>query len=259
MDDEALLRYSRHILLEEFGIDGQERVTASHALIVGVGGLGSPVALYLAAAGVGRITLVDDDRVDLSNLQRQIAHTTARIGLPKVESAAQAMREINPSITVEAHVGRIDDALIASLAADVDVVIDCTDNFATRQAINAACVAHSLPLVSGAAIRFDGQLGVYDTRDASSPCYACVFPPDATFEETRCAVLGAFAPVVGTIGALQAGEALKLLAGIEPSMVGNLLIYDGRRNLFDTLKVMRDPECGVCAALRSSDKPHKRS
>lgn len=259
MDDEALLRYSRHILLEEFGIDGQERVTASHALIVGVGGLGSPVALYLAAAGVGRITLVDDDRVDLSNLQRQIAHTTARIGLPKVESAAQAMREINPSITVEAHVGRIDDLLIASLAADVDVVIDCTDNFATRQAINAACVAHSLPLVSGAAIRFDGQLGVYDTRDASSPCYACVFPPDATFEETRCAVLGAFAPVVGTIGALQAGEALKLLAGIEPSMVGNLLIFDGRRNLFDTLKVMRDPECGACAALRSSDRPHKRS
>ena len=250
MDDEALLRYSRHILLEEFGIDGQARVSAAHALIVGVGGLGSPVALYLAAAGVGRITLVDDDTVDLTNLQRQIAHTTSRVGMTKVESAAQAMRDINPSIALSTHAARMDVSLLASLVPGVDVVVDCSDNFATRHAVNRACVMHSIPLVAGAAIRFDGQLGVYDTRDAASPCYACVFPPDAGFEETRCAVLGAFAPVVGTIGTLQAGEALKLLAGIEPSMAGHLLMYDGRRTSFDTLRVGRDPECGVCAAHR---------
>ena len=253
MNDEALLRYSRHILLEEFGIDGQARVDAAHALVVGVGGLGSPVALYLAAAGVGRITLVDDDTVDLTNLQRQIAHTTGRVGMAKVESAAQAMRDINPSIVIATRAARIDETLLAELMPDVDIVIDCSDNFVTRQAVNDACVRHSVPLVSGAAIRFDGQLGVYDTRDAASPCYACVFPPDAAFEETRCAVLGAFAPVVGTIGTLQASEALKLLAGIGPSMAGNLLMYDGRRTSFDTMKVLRDPQCCVCAAHRPAE------
>ena len=250
MNDAALLRYSRHILLEEFGIDGQARVDAAHALIVGVGGLGSPVALYLAAAGVGRITLVDDDTVDLTNLQRQIAHTTSRVGMAKVESAAQAMRDINPSIVVATHAMRIDEALLAELMPGVDIVIDCSDNFATRHVVNQACVRHSVPLVAGAAIRFDGQLGVYDTRDATSPCYACIFPPDAAFEETRCAVLGAFAPVVGTIGTLQASEALKLIAGIGPSMAGSLLMYDGRRTSFDTMTVMRDPQCCVCAAHR---------
>ena len=253
MNDEALLRYSRHILLEEFGINGQARVDAAHALVVGVGGLGSPVALYLAAAGVGRITLVDDDTVDLTNLQRQIAHTTRRVGMAKVESAAQAMRDINPSIVIATHAVRIDETLLAELMPDVDIVIDCSDNFVTRQAVNDACVRHSVPLVSGAAIRFDGQLGVYDTRDAASPCYACVFPPDAAFEETRCAVLGAFAPVVGTIGTLQASEALKLIAGIGPSMAGNLLMYDGRRTSFDTMKVLRDPQCCVCAAHRPAE------
>ena len=253
MNDAALLRYSRHILLEEFGIDGQSRIDAAHALIVGVGGLGSPVALYLAAAGVGRITLVDDDTVDLTNLQRQIAHTTGRVGMSKVESAAQAMREINPSIVIATHAARIDPALLAELMPGVDVVIDCSDNFATRHVINDACVRHSVPLVSGAAIRFDGQLGVYDTRNAASPCYACVFPPDAAFEETRCAVLGAFAPVVGTIGTLQASEALKLLAEIGPSMAGSLLMYDGRRTSFDTMKVLRDPQCCVCAAHRPAE------
>ncbi|MGJ7580705.1 HesA/MoeB/ThiF family protein [Variovorax sp. RHLX14] len=252
MNDEALLRYSRHILLEEFGIDGQARVDASHALIVGVGGLGSPVSLYLAAAGVGRITLVDDDTVDLTNLQRQIAHTTARVGMTKVESAAQAMRDINPSIDIATHAVRIDATLLADLMPGIDIVIDCSDNFATRHVVNEACVRHSKPLVAGAAIRFDGQLGVYDVRDAASPCYACIFPPDSAFEETRCAVLGAFGPVVGTIGALQATEALKLLAGIRPSMAGSLLMYDGLRTSFDTLKVMRDPECCVCASLRSA-------
>ncbi|SEA91994.1 molybdopterin-synthase adenylyltransferase MoeB [Variovorax sp. YR216] len=246
MEDEHLLRYSRHILLEEFGIDGQARVSAAHALIIGAGGLGSPVALYLAAAGVGRITLVDDDELDLTNLQRQIAHTTARVGMSKVDSAAEAMRAINPDISIEAIRLRADDGLLSRRVAEADVVVDCSDNFQTRHAVNRACVAHAKPLVAGAAIRFDGQLSVYDTRDAASPCYACIFPPDADFEETRCAVLGVFAPVVGTIGTLQANEALKLLAGIGPSLAGSLLMFDGRRSAFDSLRVARDPGCSVC-------------
>ncbi|MGJ7521985.1 HesA/MoeB/ThiF family protein [Variovorax sp. LT1P1] len=246
MDDDALLRHSRHILLEEYGIDGQARVDAGHALVIGVGGLGSPVCLYLAAAGVGHITLVDDDHVDLTNLQRQIAHTTVRVGHPKVASAAQAMHAINPDIVIVTHALRAHDAMLGTLVATADVVIDCSDNFATRQAVNRACVEHAKPLVAGAAIRFDGQLSVYDTRDAASPCYACVFPPDADFEETRCAVLGAFGPVVGTIGTLQASEALKLLAGISPSMAGRLLMFDGRATRFDSLQLARDPDCPVC-------------
>ncbi|MEJ8813757.1 HesA/MoeB/ThiF family protein [Variovorax ureilyticus] len=246
MEDQHLLRYSRHILLEEFGIDGQARVSAAHALVIGAGGLGSPVALYLAAAGVGRITLVDHDELDLTNLQRQIAHTTARVGMSKVDSAADAMRAINPDIVIEAVKLRADDELLSRLVAEADVVVDCSDNFQTRHAVNRACVAHAKPLVAGAAIRFDGQLSVYDTRDAASPCYACIFPPDADFEETRCAVLGVFAPVVGTIGTLQANEALKLLAGIGPSLAGSLLMFDGRRSAFDSLRVARDPGCSVC-------------
>jgi molybdopterin/thiamine biosynthesis adenylyltransferase len=246
MEDQDLLRYSRHILLEEFGIDGQARVSAAHALVIGVGGLGSPVVLYLAAAGVGHITLVDDDELDLTNLQRQVAHTTARVGMAKVESAAEAMRAINPDISIETHKLRADDDLLARMVVAADVVIDCSDNFATRHAVNRACVTHGKPLVAGAAIRFDGQLSVYDTRDPASPCYACLFPSDADFEETRCAVLGVFAPVVGTIGTLQASEALKLLAGIGPSLAGSLLMFDGRRTAFDTLRVARDPSCSVC-------------
>ena len=246
MEDQDLLRYSRHILLEEFGIDGQARVSAGHALLIGAGGLGSPAALYLAAAGVGRITLVDDDEVDLTNLQRQIAHSSARVGQAKVTSAAAAMRDINPEIRIDTHVQRADEALLDRLVPTADVVVDCSDNFATRHAVNRACVAHAKPLVAGAAIRFDGQLSVYDTRDAASPCYACLFPPDAEFEETRCAVLGVFAPVVGTIGMLEAHEALKLLAGIGPSLAGKLLMFDGRRSSFDTMQVARDPGCRVC-------------
>ncbi|MES2530973.1 MAG: molybdopterin-synthase adenylyltransferase MoeB [Pseudomonadota bacterium] len=248
MNDDELLRYSRHILLEEWGIEGQTRVGASRALIVGAGGLGSPVALYLAAAGVGHIALIDDDQVDLTNLQRQIAHSTARIGMPKVDSAAAAMVALNPTVTVETHVARADDAWLDRLVSQADVVIDCSDNFATRHAVNKASVAHRKPLVAGAAIRFDGQLSVYDSRNAESPCYACVFPPDSEFEETRCAVMGAFAPVVGTIGTLQAGEALKLLAGIEPTLTGRLLMFDGRRTSFDTMRLMRDPHCAVCGS-----------
>jgi molybdopterin-synthase adenylyltransferase len=247
MEDDELLRYSRHILLDEFGIDGQARVSAAHALVIGAGGLGSPALLYLAAAGVGRITLVDDDELDLTNLQRQIAHTTARVGQPKVDSAAAAMAAINPEISIRAERLRADPELLAELVRGADVVLDCSDNFATRHAVNRACVAHRKPLVAGAALRFDGQLSVYDSRDPASPCYACLFPEDADFEETRCAVLGVFAPVVGTIGTLQAHEALKLLAGIEPSLAGRLLMFDGRRTVFDTMQVARDPACPVCA------------
>ncbi|HYP84908.1 molybdopterin-synthase adenylyltransferase MoeB [Variovorax sp.] len=255
MEDEQLLRYSRHILLEEFGIDGQARVSAGHALVIGAGGLGSPVALYLAGAGVGRITLVDDDEVDLTNLQRQIAHTHARVGQPKVQSAAEGMHALNPGIQVATHVARADAILLEQLVPAADVVLDCSDNFATRQAVNRACVQHGKPLVAGAAIRFDGQLSVFDTRSADAPCYACVFPPDADFEETRCAVLGVFAPVVGTIGTLQAGEALKLLAGMGEPLAGRLLMLDGRTTRFDEMRLRRDPLCPVCAQRRGTAAP----
>ena len=241
-----MLRYSRHLLLEELDIDGQARLTAAHVLVVGAGGLGSPVALYLAAAGVGHITLIDDDTVDLTNLQRQIAHTTERVGQRKVDSAAFAMRAINPDITVETIGQRADADLLSELIARSDLAVDCCDNFATRHAVNRACVAHRKPLVSGAAIRFDGQLSVYDLRDDEAPCYACVFPLDAVVEETQCSVLGVFAPVVGTIGTLQAHEALKLLAGIGTSLAGRLLMFNGLATTFDQVRVARDPHCAVC-------------
>ncbi|MEY4138127.1 MAG: hypothetical protein RLZZ371_309, partial [Pseudomonadota bacterium] len=182
MTDDELLRYSRHILLDEIGIEGQERILGAHALIVGAGGLGSPVALYLGSAGVGHITVVDHDTVDLTNLQRQVAHTMAHVGSPKVQSIQAAITQINPGVQVTTFEQRADAELLNQLVAQADVVLDCCDNFATRQAINAACVRQKKPLVSGAAIRFDGQICVYDARDVQSPCYACVFPPDATFE-----------------------------------------------------------------------------
>ena len=246
LTDAQLLRYSRHILLDEFGIDGQTRVSSSHALIIGVGGLGSPVALYLAAAGVGKITLIDDDEVDVTNLQRQIAHATAYIGQAKATSAAVAMQKINPEIQINVWKNRADEALLDRLLPDIDVVIDCCDNFLTRHVINKACVTHAKPLISGAAIRFDGQLSVYDLRGPESPCYACIFPPDSSFEETRCAVLGVFAPIVGIIGTLQANEALKLLANVGDVMAGRLLMFEGRSSTFDTVRIGRDKNCQVC-------------
>jgi len=247
MDDAQLLRYSRHILLDEIGVEGQRRLLAAHALIVGAGGLGSPAALYLGSAGVGRLTLVDDDRVDLTNLQRQIAHTTARVGQPKVESAREAVAAINPGVRVEAHQRRVDAAALDALVRDAGVVLDCSDNFATRQAVNAACVRHRVPLVSGAAIRFDGQVSVYDPRDPACPCYACVFPPDAAFDEVACATLGVFAPLVGIIGAMQAAEALKLLAGVGSSLAGRLLMVDARTMEWSEMRLARQPNCPVCA------------
>ncbi len=246
MTDDQLLRYSRHILLEEIGIEGQQRLLASHALVIGAGGLGSPVALYLGSAGVGHITLVDDDAVDLTNLQRQVAHNMARIGQPKVASAAQAIAAINPDVQVTCVQARVGAQQLGALVAAADVVLDCCDNFATRQAINAACVAQRKPLVSGAAIRFDGQLAVYDPRSAHSPCYACVFPPEQVPEETRCATLGVLAPLVGIIGSMQAAEALKLLCGAGESVAGRLLMLDGRAMQFSEIKVLRNPACPVC-------------
>ena len=251
MTDDQLLRYSRHILLEELGIEGQERLMASHALVIGAGGLGSPVALYLGTAGVGRITIVDNDSVDLTNLQRQIAHNLSRVGEPKALSAQQAVAEINPEVLVVPVVERADAQMLDELARNADVVIDCCDNFTTRQAVNAACVRHGKPLVSGAAIRFDGQISVYDTRDAASPCYACVFPPSSDFEETRCATMGVFAPLVGIIGAMQAAEALKLLSGVGTSLAGRLQMLDGRSMEWNEVKVPRDPACPVCAQRSS--------
>jgi molybdopterin/thiamine biosynthesis adenylyltransferase len=246
MTDDQLLRYSRHILLEEIGVEGQERLMAAHALVIGAGGLGSPVALYLGTAGVGRITIVDHDTVDLTNLQRQIAHNLARIGEAKALSAREAIAAINPEPHVRALVARADAALLDEWVAEADVVVDCCDNFSTRQAINTACVKHGKPLVSGAAIRFDGQISVYDTRDEKSPCYACVFAPSDEFEETRCATMGVFAPLVGIIGAMQAAEALKLLSGAGSSLAGRLQMLDGRAMEWNEVRVPRNPACPVC-------------
>ena len=247
MTDDQLLRYSRHILLNDIGVEGQEKLLASHALVIGAGGLGSPVALYLGSAGVGRITIVDNDVVDATNLQRQIVHSLATVGINKALSARQSITAINPDVQVTCVTQRADAALLAQLVATADVVLDCCDNFATRHAINAACVQHRKPLVSGAAIRFDGQIAVYDSRDATSPCYACVFPPDSTLEETRCAVMGVFAPLVGIIGSMQAAEALKILTGAGNAMVGRLQMLDGRSMQFNEVRLPRNADCSVCS------------
>jgi len=246
MQDNQLLRYARHILLDEFGIEGQERLMAARVLIVGAGGLGSPVACYLAASGVGEIILADDDRVELSNLQRQILHTTERIGQHKVESGRTMLAQINPEVRVTPLIARLDDAALREQAARVDLVLDCSDNFATRHAINRACVLTRKPLVSGAAIRFDGQIGVYDLRETQAPCYHCLFPDGSDVEEASCATTGVFAPLLGIIGSMQAAEALKLLTGIGQSLNGRLLWLDARTMQWRTVSVTRDPECPVC-------------
>ena len=247
MNDDQLLRYSRHILLDAIGVEGQQRLLDSHALVIGAGGLGSPVALYLGTAGVGRITLVDHDTVDLTNLQRQIAHNLARVGQPKADSARQTIAAINPDVQVLPVVQRADAAWLAQAVAAADVVLDCSDNFQTRQAVNAACVAARKPLVSGAAIGFDGQISVYDTRQADAPCYACIFPPDATFEEVRCATMGVFAPLVGIIGSMQAAEALKLLMDVGSSLAGRLQMLDARSMEWTEIRLPRQAACPVCA------------
>ena len=246
MDDRQLLRYSRHLLLDDLGVEGQDRLLSAHALIVGAGGLGSPVALYLASAGVGTLTLVDDDTVDLTNLQRQIMHTEARVGQSKVESACQAIAAINPEVKVHTLRERVDAERLKALVAEADIALDCTDNFATRQALNQACVQHRKPLVSGAAIGFDGQVAVYDARQPDSPCYACLFPPSTAVEEVRCATMGVFAPLVGVIGTLQAAEALKLLSQVGTALTGRLLMVNLRGTEFNEVRITRQPTCPVC-------------
>jgi molybdopterin-synthase adenylyltransferase len=250
MNDDQLLRYSRHILLDEIGIEGQQRLLDAKVLLIGAGGLGSPAALYLASAGVGRITLVDDDDVDLTNLQRQIMHSTARVGQPKVASGRDALLQINPGIEVVALRERADDVRLAALVADASVVLDCSDNFKTRHAVNRACVAQRVPLVSGAVIRFDGQLSVFDPRRADSPCYSCLFPQDQPFQDVACSTMGVFAPLVGVIGAMQAAEALKLLIGASAGtpLVGRLLLLDGRAMEWTSIGVARNSACPVCGS-----------
>ncbi len=246
MTDDQLLRYSRHILLDEVGIEGQENIINSHVLIIGAGGLGAPVVQYLVAAGVGQITLVDNDQVDLTNLQRQVIHTTATVGMNKVDSAALAAKAINPEVHLTALATRADAALLQTLVEKATVVVDCTDNFATRHAINAACVKAKKPLVCGAVIRFDGQITVVDPRQANTPCWACVFPPEQTTEETRCATMGVFAPLVGVMGSIQATEALKIAAGLPSRLVGRLLLLDGRSMSFTDIQIPQNPHCSVC-------------
>lgn len=246
MNDDQLLRYSRHILLDELGVEGQQRFLDSHVLVIGAGGLGSPVALYLGTAGVGRLTLVDHDTVDVTNLQRQIAHDLARVGMPKAMSAMQSIRAINPDVDVRPLVERADADSLDRLVSAADVVVDCSDNFTTRHAVNTACVRHRKPLVAGAAIGFDGQISVYDTRRDGAPCYACVFPPESTFEEVRCATMGVFAPLVGIIGSMQAAETLKLLARSGESLAGRLQMLDARTMEWTEIRMARSPTCPVC-------------
>jgi len=247
MDDAQLLRYSRHILLPELGIDAQQKFAAAHALIIGAGGLGAPAAQFLAAAGVGTLTLCDADTVDLTNLQRQILYASADVGTPKVEAARARLNAINPEANIVAVAARVGPDELASLVARADVVLDCCDNFATRHAVNRACVAAVRPLVSGAAIRFDGQVTVFDARDPASPCYHCLFGEGEDLEETRCATMGVFAPLVGIVGTIQAAEALKLIAGVGESIAGRLLLLDTFAMRWRDVRVTRDPKCPVCA------------
>ncbi len=246
MNDQQLLRYSRHILLDEIDIEGQEKLLAAHALIIGAGGLGSPAAFYLASAGIGTITLVDDDTVDLTNLQRQILHTTERVGQAKVVSGQKTLADINPGIRVIALKERVTGERLNELVSQASVVLDCSDNFATRHAINRACVANRVPLVSGAAIKFDGQVSVFDPRSGKAPCYACLFPEDQQFEEVNCGTMGVFAPLVGIIGSTQAAEALKLVAGIGESLAGRLLLLDAQAMEWSSIKIARNASCSVC-------------
>jgi adenylyltransferase/sulfurtransferase len=249
MTDEQLLRYSRHILLPEIGVEGQQKFLAASALVIGAGGLGSPAALYLAAAGVGTITLADGDDVDLTNLQRQILHATASVGKPKVESGRDGLARINPDVKVVPVRQRLEDGPLDALVASSSVVLDCSDNFATRHAVNRACVRRRKPLVSGAAVRFDGQVTVFDLRNGLSPCYHCLFPQDAELEEMRCAVMGVFAPLTGIIGTVQAAEALKLIAGVGETLNGRLMILDALAMQWRTIKLAKDPACPVCARV----------
>jgi adenylyltransferase/sulfurtransferase len=246
LNDNQLLRYSRHILLPEIGVEGQEKLLTARALVIGAGGLGSPAAYYLASAGVGTLVLADGDTVDLTNLQRQILHRTDAIGWLKAESGARTLAAINPECKVVPVTERLSGAALDAEVARADVVLDCCDNFATRHAVNRACVAHRVPLVSGAAIRFDGQVAVFDSRRDDAPCYHCLFPESQDVEEMRCAVMGVFAPLTGIVGAVQAAEALKVLMGCGETLAGRLLLLDGLVMDWRSISVPRDPDCAVC-------------
>lgn len=247
LSDEELLRYSRQILLQQVDIEGQLRLKQSRVLIVGMGGLGSPVALYLAAAGVGELHLADFDTVDLTNLQRQIIHDTPSVGQNKVDSAITRLTAINPEVKLVPRLAAMDEDSLAAAVEAVDLVLDCSDSFTTREAVNAACVVAATPLVSGAAIRLEGQLSVFDLRRADSPCYHCLYGHGSESELT-CSEAGVIGPLVGLVGSLQALEALKLLAGFGEPMVGRLLLIDALGTRFRELKVKRDPGCSVCGA-----------
>ncbi|MEW9897222.1 HesA/MoeB/ThiF family protein [Chitinivorax sp. PXF-14] len=246
MNDDQLLRYSRHILLDEIGVEGQQALLDAHALIIGAGGLGSPAGLYLGSAGVGRITICDHDEVDKTNLQRQIAHSMASIGENKAESIKRRIHEINPDCAVEAVTERVSGARLDALIASADVVLDCCDNFDTRHAVNAACVRHRKPLVSGAAVRFDGQISVFDLRRDDSPCYHCLFPDTGEANDGPCALFGVFAPLVGIVGSMQAAEALKLLIPAGSTLTGRLLLLDGLEMKWREMRLKRDPQCAAC-------------
>jgi molybdopterin-synthase adenylyltransferase len=248
MNDDQLLRYSRHILLPEIGIQGQEALLKSHVLVIGAGGLGSPLAIYLAASGVGKLTLCDSDTVDLTNLQRQIAHSTDRIGAPKASSARTTLAGLNPEVNVVALHQRMDEATLLRLVTDADVVADASDNFSTRYAINRACMISRKPLVSGAAIRFEGQVAVFDLRHNHSPCYHCLFPACGDDQDMRCAVMGVFAPLTGVIGSVQAVETLKILLDIGQTLNGRLLLLDSLSMEWRSVKLNKDPFCRVCGA-----------
>jgi len=252
VDDQQRLRYSRHLLLNEFGEEAQERLLAAHALVIGAGGLGSAALLYLAASGMGRITVCDGDRVELTNLQRQIVHRQESIGRPKAASAAATLKGLNPDICIEALEERAGPERLAALVRQADVVLDCSDNFATRHALNRACVAARKPLVSGAGIRFDGQVAVFDLRRQDAPCYHCLFAEDADAEDVRCAVMGVFAPLVGIVGTFQAMEAIKLVAGVGETLAGRLMLFDALASRWHEVRLVRDPHCRVCGDARAA-------
>jgi molybdopterin/thiamine biosynthesis adenylyltransferase len=251
MNDEQLLRYSRHLLLEEIDVAGQEKLLGSHVLLIGAGGLGSAAAPFLAAAGIGHLTLVDHDAVELTNLQRQIMHTEGSVGKSKVTSGKEFLQRLNSGIQIETIQAKASSALLDDVLPSVDIVLDCTDNFSTRQLINAACVKHKTSLVSGSALKLDGQISVFDPRNPKSPCYACIFSPDEKFEEVSCSSMGIFSPLVGIIGAMQAAQALQVLIGFGNPLVGRMLLWNGRTTQIDEIRISRNSECSVCSSAHT--------
>ena len=247
MNDQDLLRYSRHILLDDIGIEGQEKILAAHAIVIGAGGLGSAAAPYLAAAGIGKITLIDHDTVDLTNLQRQIMHNQNSVGQAKVQSGKAMLLNLNPHVQINAIQEKATAELLEQLLPSASVVLDCSDNFTTRHMVNAACVKHKVPLVSGAAIKFDGQVTVIDTRQTGTPCYACLFPADQEFNEVQCSTMGVFSPLVGIIGSIQAAQALQVIMQIGEPLVGKLLLWDARSSQVDQIALHQRDDCPTCS------------